>query len=503
MAAQPAVGDLVGHKYRLLRRIGSGGTGSVWEAANADAGAAAASVAIKLLHPLGDQKLRSRFEHEARTSARLHSPHIVRVEHYGVDDGTPFMVLELLTGEDLGARLKRVERLSFEQLCPIATQIAAGLQVAHEASVVHRDLKPPNIFIVERAGMPPQVKLLDFGIARSEDSALAGLTTIGKTLGSPYYMSPEQAAGRPVDARSDLWSFGVVLFRALTGRRPFEGPELASVMVAIAKERHPKPSSIVPALPAGTDAFFARALRKDAQDRFQTASEMIAAFLALAPSAQVAPVEPAALEAAAAGAQPPAPPRPPDGQAESPAWKPIVHRVLVAVVVLLCAGSYAYANREVIQRALQDGPEPAPPVAPAPPAPLPGRIPQVQLRGPSDQASLPLDRVFIMNVWLQRCEDCMPSFEAWRGLARRSALPDVPIVNVAYGGVDPAWAAQYEVEPRLVIDPGDRLVRPLQVSRFTTFVVAPDGTILFRGEPATSGFEQQLAAAVERGAAAP
>lgn len=499
------MGDVIGGQFQLVRRLGVGGMGTVWEA-KADVG----PVALKLLHAFSDPKLAARLQREWLMVERLESPHIVDTLGYGThDDGTPFMVLELLQGEDLGARLKRERRLPWSTVLPIAEQIASALAAAHELGVVHRDLKPPNIFLCKSEEGSELVKLLDFGIAHCEDETFTGLTTAGRALGSPHYMSPEQASGRHVDARADLWSFAVLLYRALTGKRPFDGPEMATVMVLIAKHPAPKASSIVDDLPAGIDEFFTRALKKDAADRFQSATEMMAAFRALTSKPQVTSLpEPAA--ASDTVVEPRLPPvLPPSAPSTEPRttdesdWKARAQWLVIAALIALCVGGVAYSRRvelralvrqwfgdEEVQRADQQQPVMAIPA-----------IPPMTLKGPREDVTVPLDRPFILNIWLQRCADCMPSFEIWKDMAANGRVPDVPVVNLAYVEVDPAWAESYRVDERLVVDAsGTALVRPLGVFAFTTFVIAADGRILFRAQPKERDFETRLHAAVQKAA---
>ncbi len=252
--------------------------GSVWLATHLQLDA---PVAIKFMTTNLEPSLIARFEREAKACARLNSPHIVKVSDFGVENDAPFMVMELLTGEDLGVRLKRDGKIPFDRLALMAEQIGRGLGVAHEAGIVHRDLKPANVFLA-RTGREEVIKLLDFGVAReTEQRMVDDLTTSGLVLGSPHHMSPEQAAGESVDGRSDLWSFGVLLYQCIAGKKPFDGPNLTSVLLAITSRNPAPPSSLVEGVPAGVDAFFERALHRDRGERFQTAEEMAAAFGAL------------------------------------------------------------------------------------------------------------------------------------------------------------------------------------------------------------------------------
>jgi serine/threonine-protein kinase len=273
----PTPDSVLGSKYRLVRRIAGGGMGSVWLARHLSLDA---EVAVKLMSPLiaDTPTALSRFEREAKASAQLKSKHIVKVQDYGVEDGTPFMVMELLEGEDLGQRLTRVGRMSIAELSPIFTEICKGLKVAHDAGIVHRDLKPSNVFLA-REGEDEIVKLCDFGVARETKTQIVeDKTSSGVVVGSPHHMSPEQAQAGKIDHRSDLWALGVLVYRALTGNKPFDGEALAVVMLAVVTKDAPPATSVVPELPPDIDKFFARALSREVELRFQSAMAMAEAL---------------------------------------------------------------------------------------------------------------------------------------------------------------------------------------------------------------------------------
>lgn len=275
---EPNEGALVGDKYRLERSLAGGGMGSVWVARHVKLDA---RVAIKFIarELLGTPSALARFEREAKASAQLSSPHVVKVHDFGIEDGMPFMVMELLEGEDLGTRFDRVGRLSLGEAADVAVAVGKALRAAHDVGLVHRDLKPRNIFLATQGG-ETVIKLLDFGIARETKTQLVeDRTSSGLVLGSPYHMAPEQAQGLEVDHRADLWALGVVLYRALTGRRPFEGESVTLVLFAICTKKHPAPSSIRGELPIELDAFHDRALSKSPEGRFESATEMVSAFL--------------------------------------------------------------------------------------------------------------------------------------------------------------------------------------------------------------------------------
>ena len=276
-------GLLIAKKFRLDREIARGGMGSVWAAFNSQL---ETPIAVKFMSPegVGSPELVARFQREAKAAAQIRSPNVVQIFEHGMHLGLPFIVMELLEGEDLGARLRRSERLSLPQVGEIVTQVCKALRRAHEMGIVHRDLKPANVFLA-RHDDEEIVKVLDFGIAKSlaasgeNDEAS---TQTGTLVGTPHYMSPEQAQrSKLIDARSDLWSLGVIAFRALTGRVPFKGDDMINVLVKVCTEAPPVPSSLAPELGPEVDAFFARALSRELDGRFQSAREMADAFSTL------------------------------------------------------------------------------------------------------------------------------------------------------------------------------------------------------------------------------
>ncbi|WP_437282962.1 protein kinase [Sorangium sp. So ce375] len=273
-----AEGSVVAGRYRLERMLARGGMGAIWVARHLQLDAV---VAVKLMAPeyAASSTARARFEREARAAAQLKIPNVVHVHDYGIEDDTPFLVMELLDGEDLEARLSREGRLSGAATLSIVTQVCKALRRAHEMGIVHRDLKPANLFL-SRQDEDELVKVLDFGIAKAQGTLLAGQETkTGTLVGSPYYMSPEQVRrSKTLDWRSDLWSVGVIAFRCLTGGLPFPGEEIGEVFVAICTEDIPLASSLVPELGPEMDGFFSRALARDPAHRFQSASELAEAL---------------------------------------------------------------------------------------------------------------------------------------------------------------------------------------------------------------------------------
>jgi serine/threonine protein kinase len=269
---QLAENTVVAGRFRLKRLIGRGGMGSVWEASHLRLDI---PCAVKFMDLAAITEAYSRFEREAKAAAQLRSPHVVQILDHGVcDDGTPYIAMELLDGEDLGKRLTRLGRLSPPDLVHIIGQVSRALTKAHQLGIVHRDLKPDNIFLV-RDDDREIAKVLDFGIAKSvgHDLSTGGSTKTGAMLGTPFYMSPEQAQGiKQVDSRSDLWALAIICFEALTGRRPFVSEALGDLLIQIIVTPLPIPSQFGP-VPTGFDTWWLRAASRDPAQRFQTARE--------------------------------------------------------------------------------------------------------------------------------------------------------------------------------------------------------------------------------------
>jgi hypothetical protein len=279
---QLAPGLVVAGKYRLEAPLARGGMGSVWTARHVELGV---PVAVKFLDAsyAEDPSARTRFAREARAAATLKNRHIVDVRDYGVDGGVPYLVMELLRGQDLGARLRRVRRLSVQTTAALFGQLGRALRGAHEMGLVHRDLKPSNIFLAQDDD-EEVVKILDFGIAKDNRAALSGeVTRTGELVGSPYYMSPEQIRGtKDIDARSDIWALGVIAFRCLTGAPPFEGDNVGAILGRVLADPIPVATQVAPDLPAAIDGFFARCLVRDRDQRFPSVRDMAAALTAVA-----------------------------------------------------------------------------------------------------------------------------------------------------------------------------------------------------------------------------
>jgi serine/threonine-protein kinase len=246
--------DVIGGKYRLLSLLGEGGMGAVWRARNT---VLEVDVAIKLIrHGLGSVEASERLLQEARAAARLEHPSIIKILDFGsTDEGDPFIVMELLRGEPLGVFLDRKGRLSAVEAVRTLLPVANAICAAHAKGVVHRDLKPDNVFLTENDANAIVPKVVDFGIAKVRDEGIAyrSLTQAGAILGSPDYMCPEQARGRAdVDEKADVWALSVMLYECLTGKRPFVGDNYNALIAAILEDV-PQP---ITALAAGDEALW-------------------------------------------------------------------------------------------------------------------------------------------------------------------------------------------------------------------------------------------------------
>ncbi|HEY5958678.1 MAG TPA: serine/threonine-protein kinase, partial [Polyangiaceae bacterium] len=271
-------GEIIEGKYRIIRLIGEGGMGAVYEGENTRI---RRRVAIKVLHQgvAENQEAVQRFEREAQAAGRIGNDHILEVLDLGsLANGDHFMVMEYLDGEPLSDRIRRIGKMRPEQIAPLMIQALEGLRAAHDAGIVHRDLKPDNVYILkEKAGNRDFVKLIDFGISKFQP--LSGgemkMTRTGTVMGTPYYMSPEQASGsREADHRSDLYAVGVMLYEAVTGRVPFDAPTFNQLLFQIVLSDPAPPQQVVPDLDPGFANLIAKAMARDVEHRFQTTQEL-------------------------------------------------------------------------------------------------------------------------------------------------------------------------------------------------------------------------------------
>lgn len=249
--------------------------GAVWLAEHETLGTeVVVKFLAKSLHE--DAQSRERFSREAAAAAKVRSPHVVQTFDHGIlPSGTPFIVMEYLDGQDLGQVLRQ-RRLNVEQVASVIEQVSRALDASHQRGIIHRDIKPANIFLVDVGAKNPFVKLLDFGVAKT--TAAMTLTSTGEVVGTPVYMSPEQIAGQELDHRADLWSLGIVAFRCLTGRRPFDGESVAEVAYKVVHAPMPRVLELEPSLPPTVDRWFERACARNRGHRFSSAREMADAF---------------------------------------------------------------------------------------------------------------------------------------------------------------------------------------------------------------------------------
>ncbi|MFD7700745.1 protein kinase [Streptomyces caelestis] len=283
---------LAGGRYQLRDLLGQGGMASVHLAYDS---VLDRQVAIKTLHTeLGrEQAFRERFRREAQSVAKLTHTNIVSVFDTGEDDvdgmTTPYIVMEYVEGRPLGSVLDEDVRqqgaMPADKALKITADVLAALEISHEMGLVHRDIKPGNVMMTKRG----VVKVMDFGIARAMQSGVTSMTQTGMVVGTPQYLSPEQALGRGVDARSDLYSVGIMLFQLVTGRLPFDADSPLAIAYAHVQEEPPVASSINRSLPPAVDALIARALRKNPNERFPSAESMRGECLRVAQSFHPAP----------------------------------------------------------------------------------------------------------------------------------------------------------------------------------------------------------------------
>jgi len=284
---QERLSEVLGGKYQILCRLGGGGMSQVYLARHRFHGG---YVAIKVLaeHLAQDPSIVSRFQREARMTASLgNHPNIVPVFDIGEGNGLYFLVMQFIPGEDLAHYLKRQGRLTLAQAANTVAQVTEALACAEAKRIVHRDLKPANMLLDENG----RIKLLDFGISRIADIS-DGLTRPGESMGTPYYMSPEQIRGETCDIRSDLYSLGVVFFELLTGKRPFDMESTVGIQMAHLNTAPPSLLSYDPELPAQCDALVQKLMAKLPEDRYQNTAELLSILIAYGASPNAGELRP-------------------------------------------------------------------------------------------------------------------------------------------------------------------------------------------------------------------
>jgi serine/threonine protein kinase len=276
-------GDILAGKYRVDRVIGAGGMGVVVAATHIDLREPRALKFMRAM-AISDGEAVERFLREGRASSRLRGEHVARVYDVGrLDDGAPFMVMEFLSGDDLRAVLKQRGQLPVGEAMLYLLQACEALAEAHALGIVHRDLKPANLFLTRRADGTPCIKVLDFGISKILGDGHS-VTKSYAILGSPYYMSPEQMrSSRDVDARTDVWSLGVIAYQLLSGGLPFSGRTITEIITVVLQGEPDPPSSLVPGLPPALDAAILRCLERDLGRRHASVGELAAALMPFAP----------------------------------------------------------------------------------------------------------------------------------------------------------------------------------------------------------------------------
>jgi serine/threonine-protein kinase len=278
----PKLGLLLLGRYRIVRKLGEGGMGAVYEGHHELIGK---RIAIKCLHPqfVSNREVVERFYREANAATAVGNEHIIEVTDLGTfDDGAPFIVMEYLDGIEFAKLIQKEGALSIARLVHIVTQVCSALSAAHARGIVHRDMKPENIYLVRRGDDVDFVKVLDFGISKvreSNDALGAGLTKTGAAMGTPYYMSPEQAqAARDLDHRADIYAVGVIMYEALTGHLPFDADSYPALLLKIMSER-PAPLRVFRNdVPDSMEQIVLKAMARDRAERFQTIESLAAAL---------------------------------------------------------------------------------------------------------------------------------------------------------------------------------------------------------------------------------
>ncbi|MFI5288220.1 MAG: protein kinase [Polyangia bacterium] len=270
------VGKVLADRYRVVRLLGEGGMGQVFEAQHVNINK---RFAIKLLRPeiVSNPEAVARFRQEAWSASSIGHENIVEIDDFAtLPNGSVYLAMELLAGISLAERMKEPPPISVGDALDLFSQVARGLQAAHQKAIIHRDMKPENVFLAEKHGRTV-VKILDFGIAKvSGAEGAQSLTRTGAIFGTPHYMSPEQALGKPLDSRTDIYSVGVIMYEVFTGRVPFEAESFMGILTKHITSEPRRPTEIAPErrIPQDVETIILRAMAKEAGDRFQTMAEL-------------------------------------------------------------------------------------------------------------------------------------------------------------------------------------------------------------------------------------
>jgi serine/threonine-protein kinase len=453
-------------KYELRSQLGRGAMGIVYEAFDT---VIERKVALKLLRTdvfaaeqLAD--VGARFKREAHSAGKLSHPNIVTIFDYGEHDGAPYIVMDLMSGQELSRKLEAGARLPLPETVRIITELLAALSYAHEGGVVHRDIKPSNLFLLRDGTL----KVVDFGVARVESSEL---TETGAILGTPAYMSPEQFLGLPVDGRSDLFSVGIILYHLLTGDRPFGGSP-TTIMQKVLRQDPIEPTALNPTLAPDWDTVIKRALAKKPEQRFQTARQFADAIRFVA-EGRALPKAPEFLNDATVQVPPPkaeAPPR------QSRGW---IFAVVGAVAAAAAAaGTAVYVMRPQPPAPVQkpapvvvEAPKPAPvveepkpaPIVEAPPPPPPAAKEKLKQKLAEKKAARQAER--------QRLSE-PPPMAIVDQPASAPARPAPPSFRAKVVSLDRSWGfAVVELAERGSVKVGDRLTATVSSGRRVDMVV--------------------------------
>lgn len=275
----PLIGRTVDQRYSIEGVLGEGGMGLVYKARHASLNK---PVAMKVLKSdvSKDAEIMARFKQEAQSASAIGNPHIIDITDFGsLPDGSTYFVMEHLDGMSLTQALEETKQFSVQRLTHVVVQICSALYAAHKKGIIHRDLKPDNIFLIERGDDTDFVKVLDFGIAKVGVSA-SKLTKAGQVFGTPHYMSPEQCTGRNVDERADIYALGIIMFELFTGKVPFDGDSLISIVTQQVSNDAPKLSSLRSDTPGWLETIVEKCIAKDPAQRFSSMKDLANAFKA-------------------------------------------------------------------------------------------------------------------------------------------------------------------------------------------------------------------------------